>query len=83
MTSYRSVSVTGPYSPMVLSLGFGAEPQDESCERSELLFRPRGAPGRSERSERRVGAAVGGREAVFFACSGFRVRSRTEEIRNK
>ena len=51
---------------MVLSLGFGAEPQDESCERSELLFRPRGAPGRSERSERRVGAAVGGREAVFF-----------------
>jgi hypothetical protein len=28
-----------------LSLGFGAKPQDESCERSELLIRPREARG--------------------------------------
>jgi hypothetical protein len=42
-------------------------------------FQAARSAGRSERSERRVGAAVGGREAVFLACSDFRVRSRTEE----
>jgi len=51
---------------MILSLGFGAEPQEEGCERSELLIQAARSAGRSERSERRVGAAVGGRETVSF-----------------
>ena len=54
------------YSLMVLSLGFGAKPQEEGCERSELLIQAVRSAGRSERSERRVGAAVGGREGVSF-----------------
>ena len=51
---------------MILSLGFGAEPQEEGCERSELLIQAARSAGRSERSERRVGAAIGGQETVSF-----------------
>ena len=54
------------YFLMIPSLGFGAEPQEESCERSELLIPAARRAGRSERSERRVGAAVGGMETVSF-----------------
>jgi hypothetical protein len=54
------------YLLMVPSLGFGAEPQEEGCERSELLIQAARSAGRSERSERRVGAAYGGLETVSF-----------------